>query len=319
VPLTSARLARSRTLTGFALLAVLAAGCSSSGSEESATPEDEAPASSASASSSTPPEDEAVDEVDEVVGEVDPELAAAQDEFRSLAAGLEPIELSKLRPPQAPTGFDASDVAALTTMLSSVMNRSFDPTMATMSPDEALSYVLFDVDATTQANFRTFGQALEVPGSEWTQIALTRTATTPGPVTFLKARWGVQTETSETGRPYIYLVLTVLGMQEVPDAAGSLQPVLTHRTVGLSGYDPATDDSDYWEVLNITSGHTGYESCPLTTQGLLTPETQAKTLGTDYLSAKKQLKGPVGYQPFLHEDDVKAARAALTKTLKKCA
>jgi len=207
--------------------------------------------------------------------------------FIKYTDSLPTVEVTHDGLPKAPKPFDADDVKIFADEVERILQRSVSNDVATLSPGDAVSAVTTEqFDDTIYAMRRDMAEAYGDHHWEW-NVASRFDQTQSEPPRIVKVTWKVEArdpEDNDTPDDILYVTLQAHVVQTIGKGKDR-NTFLTRRTIGLSGYRPG-GGPDWWPYLSMTSHPYGNLACPLYTDALLVPQTDAAAMASDLAGAK---------------------------------
>ena len=217
----------------------------------------------------------------------DQKPAAASAAFAEFTDGLKSVKITQDDLPKAPKPFTDAQVRIFADEVERVLNLSISADVATLSPEDAVSAVTVEqFDDTSYAMRRDFAEAYGDHRWEWNVASRFEQAPTEQ-ARIVKYVWAVESRDPENNGnddDILYVTLQAHVVQTI-GKADDRRTFLTRRTVSMSGYRPG-GGPDWWPYLAVESHPYGNAPCPLYTDALLVPETDAEALSSDLAGAK---------------------------------
>ncbi|MBC9733845.1 hypothetical protein [Nocardioides marmotae] len=181
------------------------------------------------------------------------------------------VDLDSVPIPKAPAPFTQADVDKLARLARDAMERSVDPDLSALPPNEAIRAVLFG--QAPQAILALSRELAEAPtAAAW--VVATRTKSDPvSEPTFHAARYATGTYLSPMSNGVEAPILWVGLEADIRidlERDGLVYPTLTHRTFWTQGFRPR-GGSDWWPSITASASAVGVSPCPLLTKNLVTP------------------------------------------------
>ncbi|MGY2703292.1 hypothetical protein [Nocardioides sp. HB32] len=216
-------------------------------------------------------------------------LDQAWDNFEDVLATGNPTKLEDVKIPQAPTGYTKFDVAGLAAPLIMMMNRSTDPRLSRMTPDQAVDYVYLTVPKETVQSLRDGITGFTASLNWQSAIAsrFPRNAQVGQPV-FINPSFTASRAVDDTSRPYLRLNLQTFIRTDVT-VDGVTRPTVVFRSLRLNSYSPQ-NIQDGWPATAFEGSPYGLSYCHLYRQdGTVVPLTDVKYLEKDAKRLKNKL------------------------------